>query len=271
MQTKIFYFLLFLFFLAGKEAFAQGSVTLPEGSLLQDFNADGRLTVVAFGDSITRGEGDFIEANSKVESTPRQTRPAGYALRIETYLGIDVRNLGNSGESLTSEETIERFISIISGIRPDVIIIAEGINDGRYGVTSGLFYRRLQTMINIAKAAGAVPIVTTIFQTTGAHAFLNGAISAYNTEIRVLAIVNNLELADANHAFINTCTYPECHLLNRPEGLHPNIEGYDVLGEVMTSTLLKINLFAADGPTLLSQALGIPVTDINTIPDPVVP
>lgn len=271
MKTKIFYFFFFLFFLTYKEALAQGTLTLPDGSLLQDFNGDGLLTIVAFGDSITKGEGDFISANSEIGSTPTQTRPAGYPLRIETYLGVDVRNFGSPGESLTAEETLRRFILTVFNTRPDVVIIAEGVNDGRSAATAGVFYRRLQTMINIVKAVGAVPIVTTIIQTTGEHQFLNGFISLYNPVISVLAIVNNLELADANHAFNNTCSYPDCRLLNRPEGLHPNIDGYDVFGEVMISAILKINLFAADGPTLLSQVLGIPITDINTIPDPVVP
>ncbi len=271
MKTKIFYFFFLLFFISLQETLAQGVVTLPEGNLLQDFNGDGHLTILAFGDSITKGEGDFISPDSKVESTPPQTRPAGYPLRIETYLGVDVRNAGRPGESLTPADTLSRYISTVFNVRPDVVIIAEGTNDGRSGATAGLFYRRVQTMINIAKAVGAVPIITSIVQTTGGHQFLNGFISLYNQEIRVLATVNSLELSDANHAFNNTCSYPDCRLLNRPEGLHPNIDGYDVMGEAMISALLKINLFAPDGPTLLSQALGIAVTDIKTIPDPVVP
>ncbi|MFN8391443.1 MAG: SGNH/GDSL hydrolase family protein [Bdellovibrionota bacterium] len=240
-------------------------------SLLQDTNGDGVIDIAAFGDSITRGEGDFISPDSHVEVSPNPNRPEqGYPLRIESYLGIGVRNWGFSGEDLT-EGGVARFINLVVHTRPDVVIIAEGSNDARIPASPSTYGRAIQTMINVAKAVGTTPVLSTIVPSCCDHQFLNPFLATYNNEVRTRAIVNDLVLADPHHAFSNTCDVNNCRLLNRPEGLHPNIEGYDVMGEVMISTLLKINLFAPDGPTLLSQALGVPVESIKTVPDPLPP
>lgn len=271
MKSK-FYFLQFIFiFLLSLPVLvsAQTSLSLPDGHLLQDFNGDGQILIAAFGDSITKGEGDFISPDSDIEMTPAQTRPAGYPFRIETMLGVNVRNLGNPGEALTSEGTVGRFAAQIFAIRPDVVIIDEGINDGRNFAPPSSIYRKLQSMINIAKAAGAVPVISTLYHTTGNHNFLNAYVDQYNPEIRLLSAVNDISLSDPEHAFNNSCTYPNCKLINQPEGLHPNIDGHDVMGEIMIATLLKINIFAQDGASVYSQALGIPATDVKIAPDAV--
>jgi lysophospholipase L1-like esterase len=237
-------------------------------SLLQDNNGDGFVTLAAFGDSITRGEGDFISPNSSVDDAPNQNaREAGYPLRIEAHLGLPVSNWGDPGEDLITLGK-PRFINLVTRHRPDLVIIAEGSNDARIPASPGEYGRALQSMVNVARALGTKPVVSTIIPPCCNHSFLSRFIETYNQEVKLIAAVNDIPMADPDHAFRNTCNVGNCNLLNRPEGLHPNINGYDVMGEAMIAALLNINLFAPDGPTLLGQALGIDPLSIRTVPDP---
>lgn len=237
-------------------------------SILKDNNGDGLVTIAAFGDSITRGEGDFVSPGSEIEDAQDPGREASYPFRIETFLGIPVSNWGVSGEALTQGGE-SRFLSLIQS-RPDIVIIAEGTNDSRLPATPGQIYRALQKMINAAKALGTQPVLTSILPVCCGHAGEQRFIDSYNPQIRVLAGVNEVPLADAEHAFRNSCDPNNCALLSRPEGLHPNVTGYDVLGEAEIAALLGINLFAPDGPTLYAMALAIDPTQVRTVPDPVV-
>lgn len=238
-------------------------------SLLQDFNGDGTVSMIAFGDSITYGEGDFQSPDSSVSVANHPARPAGYPNRVEGFLGVPVANAGVGGEQLL-DGGLPRMLRLISQFRPDILLIMEGSNDARVPVSAPRYHRAIQTAINVATALGVRVVIGTVPLTCCGHSFLQGAINTYNPVLRSLAVVNNFQLADVSHAMSNYCGGdPSCRLLNRPEGLHPNILGYDVIGETFTAALLKIDLFAPDGPTLLAQALGIPPTDINTPPDPV--
>jgi len=55
-------------------------------------NNDGKILLMAFGDSITAGVGDGPGA----ENFPRP--PAGYPLRLQSLLGLPVVNDGDPGE-----------------------------------------------------------------------------------------------------------------------------------------------------------------------------
>ena len=240
-------------------------------SLVADLNGDLVVELAAFGDSITRGEGDFTSPDSFVEQsdTIRAGREAGYPLRIEAFLGLDAINWGRPGDGLL-QGGLQRYIGLVSSARPDVVVITEGTNDAGKGSSTGAMYRAYQTMINVAKAVGTVPVIATILPTCCGHAGQERFIESYNPQIQVLAAVNEIRLADANHAYRNTCNVASCNLLCRPEGLHPNIDGHDVLGEVVIATLLGIDIFAPDGATLLGQALAVDPSSIRTKPDPVV-
>lgn len=244
---------------------------LVNSSLLQDFNGDGVISIVAFGDSITYGEGDFNSPDSTVSEANHPSRPSGYPLRVEGYLGVPVSNAGVSGEQLINVG-LNRLIRILARNKPDIVLIMEGSNDARVPQGASAYHRAIQTAINVASALGIKVVIGTVPFTCCGHGFLEGPIDTYNPVLRALAPVNDLQLADVHHAFSNYCGGDRnCRVLNRPEGLHPNSLGYDIIGEAFTAALLKIDLFAPDGPTLLSQALGVPVTAINTPPDPVAP
>lgn len=241
--------------------------------VIGDLNGDGVVETDAFGDSITRGVGDFVSVGEEVESVGVPAGEAGYPLRIERLLGIPVSNLGIPGERLATQGLV-RFAEAQPSRRPDVIIISGGSNDAIDQVPTADYQRSVQTMINIARATGTLPVLAGVPETCCEHSGLNLFIRPYNTVLRTLAAVNEIPFADIEHGYTNTCGgNSECFLLNLPEGLHPNEAGYDVSAEVILASLLGIDIFAPDGPNLLAQALGLPAGSIRTVPDatPVTP
>jgi lysophospholipase L1-like esterase len=238
--------------------------------LLFDVNGNGSINIAAFGDSITRGVGDFNAVGDDVEHATTPSGEAGYPLRVERLLSIPVHNLGDPGERLSTQGLL-RFAEIIPSLAPDFVAIGGGTNDALDQIYSSDFYRSVQTMINIAKAFNIEPILVTAPPACCGRTSLNPFLQAYNNEMRTLAVVNEIPVADVYHAYENTCRISSCHLLNQPEGVHPNTEGYDVSGEVVTATLLQINIFDPTGPSLLEQALSLPTGTIATVPDPAPP
>ncbi len=239
-------------------------------SILIDNNGSGTLEIDAYGDSITRGVGDFNAAGPQVfqvDDSAVDGREAGYPLRVESFLGIGVSNRGVPGERLESEGT-GRVSRDIRARRPDVALLSGGSNDAIFRISSADIFHSYQTLINVARAVGSNPVLVTLPPACCDRRERNASIIAYNNAIRELAQINSLSLADVNKAFSNTCNVGDCRLLNNPEGLHPNIAGYDVMGETVTASLLNINIFAPDGPEMLEEALNLTPGSITTIPDP---
>lgn len=241
---------------------------LPE-PILGDINGDGMVTIDAFGDSITRGVGDGTSPGEVVEDASRPVGEAGYPLRLELSLGLPVSNLGDPGERL-SREGLVRFINSIPARKPDIVIVSGGSNDAIDQINPSDFFRSVQTMINVARASGVTPVLASAPPSCCDASGFTPFIEAYDQEFRNLAVINDVPLADIGKGYSNTCrSLNTCFLLNRPEGLHPNSEGYDVSAEIIMATLLGIDLFAPDGPALLEQALDLPEGSIKTQPDDV--
>lgn len=224
--------------------------------ILKDLNNDGRIEFLAFGDSITRGVGDFFEPGEfipVVDFLPQGE--AGYPLRIETWLNIPVANSGRPGERL-SITGVTRFATNILNSNADYVIISEGVNDGffLYGDTS--LARDLQALINMTRASGREAILMTIPPPCCNRSGLRLPVESYNVRYRDLAAVNQVLLADSDRAYQSMCTEKKCSLLNMPEGLHPNRKGYDVMGELFAALFYGIDLFAPGGTSLLAGALG---------------
>lgn len=235
--------------------------------LIYDVDLDGQIEIDAFGDSITRGVGDFNAANTEVEGVFTPSVEAGYPLRIEQLLGVPVSNLGDPGQRLTKRGLVD-FARLIPSRRPDLVIFSGGTNDAVDQINQNDFMRSAQTMINIAKAVGTVPVIATPPPACCGRAGLNIYLNEYSNILKSLAATNEVALADINKGYKNTCQVGNCYLLNRPEAVHPNTEGYDVSGEVVIATLLGIDIFAPEGPALLEQALNLEPGSIKTVPDP---
>lgn len=240
---------------------------LPD-SYLQDFNGDGQIRILAFGDSLTRGVGDFAEAHQDITIATSPSSEAGYPLRVEGYLGVSVDNGGVPGERLT-DEGLPRLASTIRGYAPDVVIISGGSNDAIIRVRPSVYFRSVQAMVNISQALGARVLLLTTPPSCCERAGLKLFTDSYDSEMRLLAGINSVALVDIEQAYENSCNgNAECFLLNLPEGLHPNIEGYDVMGEMVAGSLLGIDMLSSAGQQLFAEALALDPTSLKTVPNP---
>ncbi len=238
-------------------------------SLITDHDGDGSIEIDAFGDSITRGSGDTIPVGELNAEFPATNGKYGYPYRMETYLGLAVDNRGVSGEVI-SRAGLERFVSSMANATPDIIFIEGGANDANEGVSATEFTAALQTMINVAHLKDVQVVLHTTPPTCCDHGNLSSIVDGLMNVMRTLGSINGLPVADTNQAFKNICgDSEECYLLNLPEGLHPNITGYDIMGEVATATALKIDLLAPEGAAELEKALNLPPGSVKTKPTPV--
>jgi acyl-CoA thioesterase-1 len=197
------------------------------GSALEDVNHDGKIVILAFGDSITRGVGDGPDPHD----TP--PAPAGYPLRLMNLLNVTVIDDGNPGEQ--TSDGLPRLRRSLAANNPDYAIILEGTIDVLSGETSQAV-NNIRSMIDSVFAAGAVPILGTITpiccDTESRHP--QSVILSYDDQLRVLARDTSVLLIDFYSAFSSgsEADYVEGKgLIHEPEGLHPTPAGYDLMAE----------------------------------------
>ena len=235
-------------------------------SLLQDLNGDGELRIIAFGDSITKGVGDFLEPGADDIDVFIPIGEAGYPLRMENLAQVSVRNFGAPGEEL-SIRGVPRFAAEIPALRPDLVFILEGANDAFQQTSAFTYFSDMQILINIAHASGATPVLITLPPFGGNHSNIRPYTDIYNNRLYELVTANGIEIADALRTYNNTCVQSPCELFNLPEGLHPNSVGYDVLAETVLASVLGVDLFAPEGPANLELALNLAPGSVKTKPD----
>jgi lysophospholipase L1-like esterase len=166
--------------------------------------------ITAFGDSITAGYG----SNS-----------GGYPPKLENLLSSNgkpsvVANFGISGEQ--TPQGVSRFDAVLAAFPTSIILIMEGTNDVRTGISVETTRFNLQTMITKAKAAGVIPVLSTL---TPSNWDGSGPLipQIWNPMIAALANSNGIKLADQYAAVL-----PNWDSLNG-DGIHPNDSGYQVL------------------------------------------
>jgi lysophospholipase L1-like esterase len=222
----------------GDDASSTGSGTASSGKAasvqLEDLNQDGKILLLAFGDSITAGVGDGPDA----DDFPRPL--AGYPLRLQNLLGLQVINDGIPGEKTPTG--LRRLARDLGSFSPDFVIILEGTNDLESGSVPDAL-QNIQSMIDSVFASGAQPLLGTITPSCCAHqhALPQEAIFFYNDQLRAMATSNSVPLIDFYAAFAGgpEASYPidgipvdgTPVLIHVPEGLHPTPAGYDLMAE----------------------------------------
>jgi lysophospholipase L1-like esterase len=204
------------------------------------------VTILCFGDSITRGVGDGASA----ESLP--PLPAGYPGRLQpllvskTKLPLTVINDGSPGERTPGG--LVRLRRDLPRNTPDYTLLLEGANDVEDGHTSRAL-ANLQRMIDSVFQTGGMPLLGTITPSCCAHKnqLPEGAVIAYNDQLRAIALNDSIPIVDFYAAFTagpnpDSNSDPDAPydstlgLIHVPEGLHPTPNGYDV----MAATAAKI-------------------------------
>jgi len=100
-----------------------------------------RKTIVAVGDSLTAGLG-VDESAAYPAQLQRKLAGDGYY--------FNVVNAGVSGE--TSSGTLTRIEWVISTLKPDIIILETGANDGLRGIDPDILRKNLDRIVSVIKA-----------------------------------------------------------------------------------------------------------------------
>jgi lysophospholipase L1-like esterase len=222
---------------------ATGLVSIGSGeaqqTALTDRDGNGLVELLAFGDSLTYGVGDDTPPGDYVEEITESGYPRGYPVRVSAALGVPVLNSGVPGEILTSGG-VARFPGLVGEGGFDTVLILEGANDANFRVDRGVYARSLQKMINVARAEGKGIVLLTIPSPTGSRSSLQPFTNAYSADMRELAYLNEIPLIDIESSFVAACPdYSTCSLFNLPEGLHPNVLGYDSMATAIASGLQR--------------------------------
>ena len=173
-------------------------------------------TVVAFGDSITRGYG----------SVP-------YAEHLQGLIdasggGATVLNYGVNGE--TTVQGLARIGSVLSETAPRYILIMEGANDVIDGISSETTSWDIGAMIKKAVGAGSVPVTSTITPNTkgGDHPQIP---ERYNPAIINEVAASGTAQVDCYGAVVSNWSGLSF------DGLHPNNDGSSILAQTFFSAL----------------------------------
>lgn len=171
-------------------------------------------TIVAVGDSLTAGYG--LEEH---EAYPAQL--AG--LLADAGLPYRVVNAGISGE--TSSGVLARIEWVLASLKPDIVILATGANDGLRGTDPALTRENLRRSVRILKADGVEVVLAGMQmvrnmgrQYTEAFAEIFPQVAA---EEEVLLV-----------PFLLAGVAGEAHL-NQADGIHPTAAGYTVVAETV--------------------------------------
>ncbi|MGH7803661.1 MAG: SGNH/GDSL hydrolase family protein [Candidatus Binatia bacterium] len=195
------------------------------GVSLRDLNADGDIEILAFGDSITRGQGDGAVSGSIPPGI------GGYPGRLQEMLGVPVINAGVQGED--TSEGLARLRGLLASTDADYVIILQGALDIENRRTEEAA-RNLEAMVDLAQADGADVLIGTVLPTCCTHRGIipNGSINTLNSRIVEIADRTSIPVIDFHRAFVPSedAPYDESSgLLHLPDGLHPTPTGYDVM------------------------------------------
>lgn len=208
-----------------------------------------RLTIVAFGDSVTEGVG-------RSGVTEETTYPAMLRRTLTQALGRDVRviNAGVGGD--ITPLGLKRMERDVLRHRPDVVLILYGVNDAGYfrppegyadtPRTDLDTYRScLRQMVDNARAVGSTPVLLTPAPMGSKYGYawlepyrrhgLNFLVRQYMQALREVAKEKEVPLIDIYRAFE---AHPDREAF-LPDGLHPNVEGCAFIARVVADHLLQ--------------------------------
>lgn len=166
-------------------------------------------TIVAVGDSLTAGHG-LDESDSYPADLEKKLQEDGYRYRVV--------NAGVSGE--TSSGTLARMDWILT-LKPDIIILETGANDGLRGIDPRLAERNIGAILEKLKEKDVVVVLAgmkMVWNLGPAYvAEFNGIYPRLAKEFDVIFMPFFLEGVAMKRE------------LNLEDGLHPNAKGYRII------------------------------------------
>ena len=186
-----------------------GSVLQSEAAPLSQPRSKG--TIVAVGDSLTAGLG-VHEEEAYPARLEKKLRAAGYDWKVV--------NAGISGE--TSSGTLSR-INWVMKLRPDIVILETGANDGLRGIDPAVTRKNIDETIRILKQQNVTVVLAGMRMVRNlGREFTKGFADLYPS----LAKKHGLILVPF---FLQGVAGDPS--LNQPDGIHPTAEGYRIITE----------------------------------------
>lgn len=177
--------------------------------------------ITCFGDSITAGH---------------SSRSGGYPPKLSNLLNSNgkpsnVINKGISGEKTPAG--VARFDGVLASWPANIVLIMEGTNDIRGGLSLQTTQYNLQAMINKSKAAGVTPVLATLTPSnrSGSETLIP---NVWNPMIASLASSNGVLLADQYAGILPTWSG------SNADGLHPNDTGYQTVAVTWYNTIAAL-------------------------------
>jgi lysophospholipase L1-like esterase len=194
------------------------------------------LTVVCLGDSTTAGTPLF---KSPIESPPagegdEQSQFAYWLQRAHPEWRVV--NAGVNGER--SDEIEHRFSRDVLAHSPNVVVIIAGVNDVYQGRDAAQVTSRLRSMYDLAREAGIAVVAGTIVPYNTATDAQNAEMHAVNAWI-VEEARRDLNVLAANTRVAAAAPDNPDLLAGTPDGLHPDIDGYRRMAEVLEPAIAR--------------------------------
>ena len=214
-------------------------LTLPIGSNRPN-------TYLAFGDSITEGDG----SSDGMGYTSRLQR------KLQAHLGR-ATIIKDGQQSTRSNQGSDRLPDSLT-VRPAYTLIHYGTNDwsrSECRINPPCFtIDSLRTMVRDVKGRQGLPVLATIIPPNSAHSFnppeRSPWVSAMDVRIRELARTEGAVLADLEAAFLRAPSVPALFA----DHIHPNDAGYEVMAQAFFDAITRPAAVAADygAPVLFS-------------------
>jgi acyl-CoA thioesterase-1 len=172
-----------------------------------------RRTIVAVGDSLTRGFG-VAEDRSYPALLERKLRDSGYE--------YSVINEGINGEK--SGEALARIGRILS-LKPDIVILQTGANDGLWGLSTLEMKENIGAIVRTLRDHGVTVVLAgmeNLVQGTGEYDRLFAAVYPEVAREQGAILIP--------HFLAGVTGDPS---LNRRDGIHPTAEGYRIVVETV--------------------------------------
>ncbi len=178
------------------------------------------LRILCLGDSLTEGYGVL----------PEEAYPALLAVRLREkgYTNLEVVNAGISGSTTASAESRLNW-QLRAKVKPKILILALGANDGLRGLPVAQAQRNLEKAIVLAKANGVTVLLAGMqLPPNYGPSYTKEFLAMYHE----LAQKQNVALIP----FLLDGVAGEANL-NQADGIHPNAAGHRILAETVLRAL----------------------------------
>jgi len=193
-------------------------------------------SIVAVGNSLTAGLG-VSEENAYPALLEHRLIAEGYPYQVV--------NAGISGE--TSSGALSRIKWVLSTLKPDIVILETGANDGLRGIDLSLIQKNIMEIIRILKAENVIVILA------GMRMVANLGPEYTNAFTGIYPAIADQEDLIFIPFFLEGVAGEKQY--NQPDGIHPTPEGYRIIADrVYPYVVEAINRLATGVRPLASRS-----------------